>query len=49
VDSRGDHRIAMAMLVGGLAAAGPITVSDTGCIATSFPRFLPLLEEVARR
>ncbi len=48
VDSRGDHRIAMAMLVGGLAASSPTTVSDTGCIATSFPRFLPLLQEVAR-
>ncbi len=49
VDSRGDHRIAMAMLIGGLAASAPITVTDTACIATSFPRFLPLLEEVARR
>ena len=49
VDSRGDHRIAMAMLVGGLAASGPVTVADTACIATSFPSFLPLLEQVARR
>ena len=49
VDSRGDHRIAMAMLIGGLAASGPVTVTDTACIATSFPSFLPLLERVARR
>jgi 3-phosphoshikimate 1-carboxyvinyltransferase len=49
VPSRGDHRIAMSMLIGGLAATGPVTVSDTACIATSFPRFLPLLELVARR
>lgn len=48
VESRGDHRIAMAMLVGGLAAAGPVTVRDTACIATSFPTFLPLLEQVTR-
>jgi 3-phosphoshikimate 1-carboxyvinyltransferase len=49
VESRGDHRIAMAMLVGGLASTGPVTVTDTACIDTSFPRFLPLLEQVARR
>jgi 3-phosphoshikimate 1-carboxyvinyltransferase len=49
VDSRGDHRIAMSMLVGGLAASGPVTVTDTACIATSFPSFLPLLERVSRR
>jgi 3-phosphoshikimate 1-carboxyvinyltransferase len=49
VDSRGDHRIAMSMLVGGLAASGPVTVTDTACIATSFPSFLPLLEQVSRR
>ena len=49
VASRGDHRIAMAMLVGGLAASGPVTVTDTACIATSFPRFPLLMEQVARR
>lgn len=49
VDSRGDHRIAMAMLIGGLAATGPVTVTDTACIATSFPSFLSLLERVAQR
>jgi 3-phosphoshikimate 1-carboxyvinyltransferase len=36
-------------LIGGLAASGPVTVTDTACIATSFPSFLPLLERVARR
>ncbi|GAM07984.1 3-phosphoshikimate 1-carboxyvinyltransferase [Geobacter sp. OR-1] len=45
--SRGDHRIAMSMLVAGLAASGTITVDDTECIATSFPTFIPLLEKVA--
>lgn len=49
VDSFGDHRIAMSMLIGGLAATGPITVSDTECIATSFPNFIALLEQVAAR
>jgi 3-phosphoshikimate 1-carboxyvinyltransferase len=49
VDSFGDHRIAMSMLVAGLAAQGAVTVSDTACIATSFPGFAGLLEKVAAR
>jgi 3-phosphoshikimate 1-carboxyvinyltransferase len=48
-DSRGDHRIAMAMLIAGLLADGPSTVHDIDCIATSFPTFLTLLEQVAVR
>jgi 3-phosphoshikimate 1-carboxyvinyltransferase len=48
VDSFGDHRIAMSMLIAGLAANGTVTVSDVDCIATSFPGFLSLLEAVAR-
>jgi 3-phosphoshikimate 1-carboxyvinyltransferase len=46
-ESRGDHRIAMSMLIAGLAANGPVTVDDTDCIATSFPTFTALLEKVA--
>lgn len=49
VESFGDHRIAMSMLVAGLAASGAITVSDTECIATSFPTFTALLDKVAVR
>lgn len=48
-ESFGDHRIAMSMLVAGLAAEGATTVDDTECIATSFPGFLDLLTEVAVR
>jgi 3-phosphoshikimate 1-carboxyvinyltransferase len=48
-DSHGDHRIAMAMLIAGLAATGATTVHDTACIATSFPTFMRLLEQVAVR
>ena len=48
-DSCGDHRIAMSMLVAGLAASGGITVRDVDCIATSFPNFIPLLEGVSER
>jgi 3-phosphoshikimate 1-carboxyvinyltransferase len=48
-ESFGDHRIAMSMLVAGLVADGDVTVNDVGCIATSFPGFLPLLEGVVVR
>ena len=48
-DSCGDHRIAMSMLVAALVADKPCTVDDTECIATSFPNFFSLLEQVAVR
>jgi 3-phosphoshikimate 1-carboxyvinyltransferase len=48
-DSFGDHRIAMSMLVAGLAAADSVTVDDVACIATSFPNFTELLGMVALR
>lgn len=48
VDSFGDHRIAMALSVAALVSAQAVIVSDTGCVATSFPTFFPLLERVAR-
>jgi 3-phosphoshikimate 1-carboxyvinyltransferase len=38
-----DHRIAMSFLVVGLASAQPVGVDDGAPIATSFPRFLPLM------
>jgi 3-phosphoshikimate 1-carboxyvinyltransferase len=48
-ESFGDHRIAMSMLVAGLAAERAVTVSDVECIATSFPTFTELIERVAAR
>jgi 3-phosphoshikimate 1-carboxyvinyltransferase len=48
-DSQGDHRIAMSMLIASLVADGECTVIDTGCIATSFPTFSRLLEQVSVR
>jgi 3-phosphoshikimate 1-carboxyvinyltransferase len=39
-----DHRIAMAFLTLGLAADRPVTVDDTGMIATSFPEFRDLMQ-----
>lgn len=48
VDSFGDHRIAMSLSVAALVSRDGITVSDTECVATSFPTFFPLLKQVAR-
>jgi len=44
VESHGDHRIAMSMAVAGLPALAGVTISDTGCTATSFPNFWDLLD-----
>lgn len=46
VESFGDHRIAMSMLVAGLVAPGGVTVRDVECIGTSFPSFTQLLERI---
>ncbi len=40
VDSRGDHRIAMAFAVASLLASEPIDIGNTAEVATSFPSFL---------
>ncbi len=45
VDSHGDHRVAMAFAIAGLAAGGPITVRNCKNVDTSFPGFV---EVVAR-
>jgi 3-phosphoshikimate 1-carboxyvinyltransferase len=39
-DSRGDHRIAMAMAVAGAASEDGILIEDTENVATSFPEFI---------
>lgn len=49
VESRLDHRIAMAFLCLGLASRRPITVDDAGPIATSFPDFIPLMRSLGAR
>jgi 3-phosphoshikimate 1-carboxyvinyltransferase len=43
VETHGDHRVAMAHLVMGLAADAPISVDEPGMIATSFPGFEALM------
>jgi 3-phosphoshikimate 1-carboxyvinyltransferase len=44
VRSHGDHRIAMALAIAGLAVPGETTIEDPSCIAVSFPEFPSLLE-----
>lgn len=44
-----DHRIAMAFLTIGLASDKPVTVDDTAMIATSFPEFRGLMEQLGAR
>jgi 3-phosphoshikimate 1-carboxyvinyltransferase len=39
IDSRGDHRIAMAFAVASLRSSAPIEIRDCANVATSFPRF----------
>ena len=44
-----DHRIAMSFLVLGLTASAPVTVDDGGAIATSFPGFVELMNNLGAR
>jgi len=46
VQSWGDHRMAMALIIAGLAAEGETVVEDTQCVATSYPEFLATLNSL---
>jgi 3-phosphoshikimate 1-carboxyvinyltransferase len=46
IDSRGDHRIAMAFSVAGLIAEGNTEIKGADCVAVSFPEFFGLLDSV---
>ena len=46
VESHGDHRIAMSFTVAALRATGDITINDCANVATSFPNFVELANEV---
>ena len=46
IDSRGDHRIAMAFAVASLRATAPIEILDVENVATSFPGFAELANSV---
>jgi 3-phosphoshikimate 1-carboxyvinyltransferase len=43
VDAHGDHRIAMALAVAALTAAGPVQVSGAASVAVSYPGFFEAL------
>ena len=45
-DSHGDHRIAMALTIAALGAAGFTTVNHSNCIDISFPGYYPLLRSL---
>jgi len=49
VETHLDHRIAMSFLVMGLAAQNAVTVDDQAMIATSFPSFRALMENLGAR
>jgi 3-phosphoshikimate 1-carboxyvinyltransferase len=49
VDSRGDHRIAMAFAVASLVSDGPIEILNTAQVATSFPEFTRVAAAVGLR
>jgi 3-phosphoshikimate 1-carboxyvinyltransferase len=46
VETHGDHRLAMAFSIAGLAARGRVTVQDSGIIEESFPGFAALLVQL---
>jgi 3-phosphoshikimate 1-carboxyvinyltransferase len=46
IDSFGDHRIAMSFAIAGLKAS--MQINDTECIATSFPNFIELLNNIGK-
>ena len=49
LDGAGDHRVAMALGIAGLAAPGSVTVGGAEWIATSFPDFPALLQAAGAR
>jgi 3-phosphoshikimate 1-carboxyvinyltransferase len=49
VATHGDHRIAMAFLVLGLGAEGPVSVDRAEMIATSFPSFVAAMQGIGVR
>jgi 3-phosphoshikimate 1-carboxyvinyltransferase len=49
IEPRGDHRIAMAFAVAGLAAEGNTVIRDAHCVGVSFPAFFSELNRLAER
>jgi 3-phosphoshikimate 1-carboxyvinyltransferase len=49
IEPRGDHRIAMAFAVAGLAAEGATVIRDAECAGVSYPEFYRELDRLAER
>jgi 3-phosphoshikimate 1-carboxyvinyltransferase len=49
IETRGDHRIAMAFSIAALAAEGPTVIRNSDCAAVSYPTFYQDLGRVAER
>jgi 3-phosphoshikimate 1-carboxyvinyltransferase len=49
IEPRGDHRIAMAFVVAGLAAEGNTVIRDADCAGVSFPTFYEELNRLCER
>ncbi|MES2988732.1 MAG: 3-phosphoshikimate 1-carboxyvinyltransferase [Pseudomonadota bacterium] len=47
VASKLDHRIAMSMVVAGLASAAPVSIDDVAPVSTSYPDFFQTLDALA--
>lgn len=48
IQSFGDHRTAMSIVIAGLAAHGETTLDDTACINKSYPHFIADLESLLK-
>jgi 3-phosphoshikimate 1-carboxyvinyltransferase len=48
VDASGDHRIAMAFSVAALACEGGVVIEGADSIASSYPSFFQVIEDVSR-
>jgi len=46
IDSRGDHRIAMAFSIAGLIAEGETVIRGPECVDISYPSFYSTLEKI---
>ena len=49
LDCFGDHRIAMAFAIAGLFAEGETVITNTECIATSYPGFAETLDKIRKK
>ena len=47
LNSFGDHRMAMSLVIAGLLAEGKTTVKNTECISTSLPGFMDILKQIS--